>query len=387
MQVSLEAPLHSSIGPSAPSWISFGRTAGRGGAYFTVGHARHPTTCSSVLPERYKSCCVSQLTHQAPPPAIQAAGAKGWQSAWCMLPRHLTHLALAPPQRPPRCTKHDVSLVQTGTSPPARWACLTASQPAPSWRSGRPLPLAAMPARTGPCPAAPPGTNPEQTCGTPPPPPHPRQAIHHPHPRCPAPTSPSSIFFWMSRGSSWSTVQPTETAVPRISFTVPAKEAAQLLSRMIRAISKTSSRLRQGRGEGRGQKRAGWFGGQSRRRLPGCGRGGGGLVWLGGRAISMPRQPGCFKHKHGGAWGRWIQASPMRWMPSSTKKPSRQRCGMLPPHVCRRCCCCCHHGCCCCPILSAGPHCLWCQESPATAAAVIHSAANPEVVVHALPAD
>jgi len=93
-------------------------------------------------------------------------------------------------------------------------------------------------------------------------------------------TSPSSILDWISRGSSPSTVQPTETQVPRISLTcwwvnqgennesewarsrswwsrpsqdpslaavlrtVPVSFLAHDRSRMIRAISTTSSRFR-----------------------------------------------------------------------------------------------------------------------------------------------
>ena len=44
-------------------------------------------------------------------------------------------------------------------------------------------------------------------------------------------------LLWISRGSSWSTVHPTLTHVPRISFTVPFSFRAQLRSRMTRAIS------------------------------------------------------------------------------------------------------------------------------------------------------
>lgn len=48
-------------------------------------------------------------------------------------------------------------------------------------------------------------------------------------------------FSCRSRGSSWSTVQPTDTHVPRISRMVPLRSRAQLRSLMMRAISITSS--------------------------------------------------------------------------------------------------------------------------------------------------
>jgi hypothetical protein len=47
--------------------------------------------------------------------------------------------------------------------------------------------------------------------------------------------------LWSSRGSLWSTVHPTDTAVPKISLTVPDKSLAQLRSLIIRAISMMSS--------------------------------------------------------------------------------------------------------------------------------------------------
>ena len=75
-----------------------------------------------------------------------------------------------------------------------------------------------------------------------------RHAHHasHAEARCWAQKGACSMFsawvcgvtlFWISRGSSWSTVQPTLTQVPRISFTVPFSFRAQLRSRMTRAIS------------------------------------------------------------------------------------------------------------------------------------------------------
>ncbi|CAL9118787.1 unnamed protein product [Musa acuminata var. zebrina] len=54
-------------------------------------------------------------------------------------------------------------------------------------------------------------------------------------------TSPSDISCWRSLGSFPSTVHPTETHVPRISLTVPARSLAMDLARMTRAISTTSS--------------------------------------------------------------------------------------------------------------------------------------------------
>ena len=49
-------------------------------------------------------------------------------------------------------------------------------------------------------------------------------------------------FSWISWGSSWSTWQPTDLHVPKISLTVPESSLAQLLSLMTLAISMTSSR-------------------------------------------------------------------------------------------------------------------------------------------------
>lgn len=49
--------------------------------------------------------------------------------------------------------------------------------------------------------------------------------------------SPESISAWTSRQSFPSTVHPTETQVPRISFTVPENSLAMDFSRMVRAIS------------------------------------------------------------------------------------------------------------------------------------------------------
>ena len=51
-------------------------------------------------------------------------------------------------------------------------------------------------------------------------------------------------FAWSSRGSWWSTVQPTETQVPKISLTVPDSFRAQLRLRITRAISVISSSVR-----------------------------------------------------------------------------------------------------------------------------------------------
>ena len=50
-------------------------------------------------------------------------------------------------------------------------------------------------------------------------------------------------FSMMSMGLCWSTLQPTETAVPRISLHEPARFLAQLLGRITRAISTTSSKV------------------------------------------------------------------------------------------------------------------------------------------------
>ena len=51
-------------------------------------------------------------------------------------------------------------------------------------------------------------------------------------------------FSCTSRGSWWSTLQPTETQVPRISFTVPFRFLAQLLDLITLAISMMVSRDR-----------------------------------------------------------------------------------------------------------------------------------------------
>lgn len=53
---------------------------------------------------------------------------------------------------------------------------------------------------------------------------------------CPPPT-----LSMISEGWQWSTVQPTDTAVPSISLQVPARFLAQLLTFMMRAISMMSS--------------------------------------------------------------------------------------------------------------------------------------------------
>ncbi|CAL9128289.1 unnamed protein product [Musa acuminata var. zebrina] len=55
-------------------------------------------------------------------------------------------------------------------------------------------------------------------------------------------TSPSEISCWRSLGSFPSTVQPTETQVPRISLTVPLRSLAMDRGLMTLAISTTSSR-------------------------------------------------------------------------------------------------------------------------------------------------